>query len=163
MRTLSWSATEATVHSRASSSAPRLPRWLTTHHARYWSPAIRVFIGSCTNSRIEDLRSAASIVAGKSVAAGVHAMVVPGSQPIKQQAEREGDNALRLGGVALGLERSQNWHVCVPLICVDPLHGDTTPLLTRVTGRFESPGAGRGRPPAATVGTPLLAGALARA
>src|SRR5207244_5425602 len=39
----------------------------------------RVFIGSCTNSRIEDLRSAASIVAGKSVAPGVHAMVVPGS------------------------------------------------------------------------------------
>jgi 3-isopropylmalate/(R)-2-methylmalate dehydratase large subunit len=50
----------------------------------------RVFIGSCTNSRIEDLRSAASIVNGKSVAAGVHAMVVPGSQPIKEQAEREG-------------------------------------------------------------------------
>jgi 3-isopropylmalate/(R)-2-methylmalate dehydratase large subunit len=50
----------------------------------------RVFIGSCTNSRIEDLRSAASIVNGKSVAAGVQAMVVPGSQPIKQQAEREG-------------------------------------------------------------------------
>jgi 3-isopropylmalate/(R)-2-methylmalate dehydratase large subunit len=50
----------------------------------------RVFIGSCTNSRIEDLRSAASIIKGKVVAAGVRAMVVPGSQPIKKQAEREG-------------------------------------------------------------------------
>jgi len=50
----------------------------------------RVFIGSCTNSRIEDLRAAASVIEGKRVAAGLHAMVVPGSQKIKQQAEREG-------------------------------------------------------------------------
>jgi 3-isopropylmalate/(R)-2-methylmalate dehydratase large subunit len=50
----------------------------------------RVFIGSCTNSRIEDLRSAAAIAKGRRVAAGIHAMVVPGSQRIKQQAELEG-------------------------------------------------------------------------
>jgi len=50
----------------------------------------RVFIGSCTNSRIEDLRSAASVIRGKKVAPGLHAMVVPGSQPIKKQAELEG-------------------------------------------------------------------------
>jgi 3-isopropylmalate/(R)-2-methylmalate dehydratase large subunit len=50
----------------------------------------RVFIGSCTNSRIEDLRAAAAVIKGKKVAASLHAMVVPGSQPIKQQAEREG-------------------------------------------------------------------------
>jgi 3-isopropylmalate/(R)-2-methylmalate dehydratase large subunit len=50
----------------------------------------RVFIGSCTNSRIGDLRAAAEVVAGRKVAAGVQAMVVPGSQQVKVQAEAEG-------------------------------------------------------------------------
>ena len=50
----------------------------------------RVFIGSCTNSRIEDLRQAASVVRGYRVADTIQAMVVPGSGTVKQQAEREG-------------------------------------------------------------------------
>ncbi|WP_018133154.1 3-isopropylmalate dehydratase large subunit [Effusibacillus pohliae] len=50
----------------------------------------RVFIGSCTNSRIEDLRLAAKVVQGKKVAPHVQAMVVPGSYRVKEQAEREG-------------------------------------------------------------------------
>ena len=50
----------------------------------------KVFIGSCTNSRIEDLREAASIAKGKKVNDSVHAMVVPGSGLIKEQAEKEG-------------------------------------------------------------------------
>jgi 3-isopropylmalate/(R)-2-methylmalate dehydratase large subunit len=50
----------------------------------------RVFIGSCTNSRIGDLRAAASMVGGRKVADGVYAMVVPGSQQVKAQAEAEG-------------------------------------------------------------------------
>jgi 3-isopropylmalate/(R)-2-methylmalate dehydratase large subunit len=50
----------------------------------------RVFIGSCTNSRIGDLRAAAEVVAGRRVAGGVSAMVVPGSQQVKAQAEAEG-------------------------------------------------------------------------
>jgi 3-isopropylmalate/(R)-2-methylmalate dehydratase large subunit len=50
----------------------------------------RVFIGSCTNGRIEDLRAAAEIVRGKTVAAHVGAMVVPGSGLVKEQAEQEG-------------------------------------------------------------------------
>ena len=50
----------------------------------------KVFIGSCTNARIEDLRIAASVVAGRRVAAGVHAIVVPGSAQVKLQAEAEG-------------------------------------------------------------------------
>ena len=50
----------------------------------------RVFIGSCTNSRIEDLRLAAEMARGKRVADGVYAMVVPGSAQIKAQAEEEG-------------------------------------------------------------------------
>ncbi|WP_272693404.1 3-isopropylmalate dehydratase large subunit [Providencia sp. PROV009] len=50
----------------------------------------KVFIGSCTNSRIEDLRAAAAIAKGKKVANGVQAIVVPGSGPVKAQAEQEG-------------------------------------------------------------------------
>ena len=50
----------------------------------------RVFIGSCTNSRLEDLRLAASVVKGNRVANGVEAMVVPGSQQVKKEAEEEG-------------------------------------------------------------------------
>ena len=50
----------------------------------------KVFIGSCTNARIEDLRIAAAMAKGKQVARTVHAMVVPGSGLVKQQAEREG-------------------------------------------------------------------------
>jgi 3-isopropylmalate/(R)-2-methylmalate dehydratase large subunit len=59
----------------------------------------RVFIGSCTNSRIGDLRAAADVVAGRKVAASVEAMVVPGSQQVKAQAEAEGlDRVFREAG-----------------------------------------------------------------
>ena len=50
----------------------------------------RVFIGSCTNSRIEDLRAAAKVIDGKKVSDRVNAMVVPGSGLVKKQAEAEG-------------------------------------------------------------------------
>jgi 3-isopropylmalate/(R)-2-methylmalate dehydratase large subunit len=50
----------------------------------------RVFIGSCTNSRLEDLRAAAAIVKGRTVNPNVYAMVVPGSTPVKLAAEAEG-------------------------------------------------------------------------
>ena len=50
----------------------------------------RVFIGSCTNARIEDLRTAAAVINGHKVASRVSAMVVPGSGLVKQQAEKEG-------------------------------------------------------------------------
>ncbi|KPV40430.1 isopropylmalate isomerase [Thiohalorhabdus denitrificans] len=53
-------------------------------------PLDKVFIGSCTNARIEDLRAAAAVVDGKRVAEGVEAMVVPGSGLVKEQAEKEG-------------------------------------------------------------------------
>ena len=59
----------------------------------------RVFIGSCTNSRIEDLREAAAIVEGRKVASSVHGMVVPGSQQVKAAAEAEGlDEVFRGAG-----------------------------------------------------------------
>jgi len=59
----------------------------------------RVFIGSCTNARIEDLRLAAGVVKGKSVHPDVHAMVVPGSGAVKREAEAEGlDRVFREAG-----------------------------------------------------------------
>ncbi len=59
----------------------------------------RVFIGSCTNSRIGDLRAAARVVEGRRVADNVDAMVVPGSQQVRQQAEAEGlDRVFRAAG-----------------------------------------------------------------
>jgi 3-isopropylmalate/(R)-2-methylmalate dehydratase large subunit len=53
-------------------------------------PVDTIFIGSCTNSRIEDLRLAADVVAGRSIRQGMRAMVVPGSMRVKAQAEAEG-------------------------------------------------------------------------
>jgi 3-isopropylmalate/(R)-2-methylmalate dehydratase large subunit len=58
-----------------------------------------VFLGSCTNARIEDLRAAAEVVRGRSVRTGVRALVVPGSTQVKAQAEREGlDRVFRDAG-----------------------------------------------------------------
>jgi 3-isopropylmalate/(R)-2-methylmalate dehydratase large subunit len=59
----------------------------------------RVFVGSCTNSRIGDLRAAAEVAEGRRVADGVRAMVVPGSMQVKAQAESEGlDELFRAAG-----------------------------------------------------------------
>jgi 3-isopropylmalate/(R)-2-methylmalate dehydratase large subunit len=59
----------------------------------------RIFIGSCTNSRVEDLREAAEVVDGRRVADSVRAMVVPGSQRVKATAEAEGlDEVFRAAG-----------------------------------------------------------------
>ncbi|HEX4690025.1 MAG TPA: 3-isopropylmalate dehydratase large subunit [Solirubrobacteraceae bacterium] len=59
----------------------------------------RVFIGSCTNSRIGDLRAAAEVVKGRKVASTVNAMVVPGSEQVRAQAEREGlDEVFKAAG-----------------------------------------------------------------
>ena len=62
-------------------------------------PLDRVFIGSCTNSRISDLREAASLVDGRKIASSLRGMVVPGSQQVKDQAEQEGlDEVFRSAG-----------------------------------------------------------------
>ena len=53
-------------------------------------PVDKVFIGSCTNGRIEDLRAVARVAQGRSVAPGVHAMIVAGSGLVREQAEEEG-------------------------------------------------------------------------
>jgi 3-isopropylmalate/(R)-2-methylmalate dehydratase large subunit len=73
----------------------------------------RVFIGSCTNGRIEDLRAAAKIVAGKHIAGSVNGMVVPGSGLVKQQAEAEGLDAIFL---AAGFEwREPGCSMCLAM------------------------------------------------
>jgi 3-isopropylmalate/(R)-2-methylmalate dehydratase large subunit len=63
---------------------------LTADQPLLGHPIDVVFIGSCTNSRLSDLRQAAQVFKGRKVAAGVRAMIVPGSQRIKKQAEAEG-------------------------------------------------------------------------
>jgi 3-isopropylmalate/(R)-2-methylmalate dehydratase large subunit len=66
-------------------------------------PVQRVFIGSCTNSRLPDLEAAAAVVRGRHVAAGVVAMVVPGSSTVKRQAEAAGlDSVFRAAGFFWG-------------------------------------------------------------
>jgi 3-isopropylmalate/(R)-2-methylmalate dehydratase large subunit len=73
----------------------------------------RVFIGSCTNGRIEDLRAAAKIVAGKHIAGSINGMVVPGSGLVKQQAEAEGLDAIFL---AAGFEwREPGCSMCLAM------------------------------------------------
>ena len=75
------------------------------------TPIDRVFIGSCTNSRIEDLRNAAARVGGRRVAARVRAWVVPGSETVRRQAEQEGLDRIF---TAAGFEwRSPGCSLCV--------------------------------------------------
>ena len=76
----------------------------------------RVFIGSCTNSRIEDLRLAASVVVGRRVAANVRAIVVPGSGLVHRQAEHE-------GLAAIFLEAGFEWREAGCSMCVG-MNGD---------------------------------------
>ena len=82
-------------------------------------PIDYAFIGSCTNSRIEDLRTAAGVIRGRHVAPGVTAMVVPGSTQVKKQAEAEGLDQLFL---AAGFE----WHNAGCSLCV-AMNGDRVP------------------------------------
>ncbi|RYF55143.1 MAG: 3-isopropylmalate dehydratase, partial [Comamonadaceae bacterium] len=63
---------------------------LTPGQALAGTPIDRVFIGSCANGRLSDLRAAAAVIRGRRVADHVRAWVVPGSMPVKQQAEQEG-------------------------------------------------------------------------
>jgi 3-isopropylmalate/(R)-2-methylmalate dehydratase large subunit len=81
------------VRRRSTEQALRYTR-LTAGDAIAGTPVQHVFIGSCTNGRIEDLRAAAAVVRGRHVAEGVRAMVVPGSGAVKAQAEAEGLAAL---------------------------------------------------------------------
>src|SRR5258708_22110764 len=78
-------------------------------------PVQKVFIGSCTNGRIEDLRAAAAVAQGRRVAAGVDALVVPGSMLVKRQAEAEGlGQAFRDAGFDWRVPRCSHGLASVP-------------------------------------------------
>ncbi len=76
-----------------------------------------VFVGSCTNSRLSDLRAAAAMLRGKRIAKGLRLLVVPGSQQVKQEAEAEGLHAIFIGAGA-------EWRESGCSMCIG-INGDT--------------------------------------
>jgi 3-isopropylmalate/(R)-2-methylmalate dehydratase large subunit len=82
-------------------------------------PVNVVFVGSCTNGRISDLRAAARVLRGRRVAKGVHLLVVPGSQQVKREAEREGLDRVFI-------EAGADWRESGCSMCLG-MNGDTVP------------------------------------
>ncbi len=83
------------------------------------APVNVVFVGSCTNGRLSDLRAAANMIKGRRVASGVHMLVVPGSQAVKRAAEAEGlDEIFRAAGA--------EWRESGCSMCLG-MNGDTVP------------------------------------
>lgn len=100
----------------------------------------RVFIGSCTNARIEDLRAAAAVVRGYHVAKRVGAMVVPGSSLVKQQAELEGlDRVFQDAGFEV---REAGCSMCLAMN-PDKLSPGDSPCLDQQSEFRRPPGQGR--------------------
>lgn len=113
-----------------------------------------VFIGSCTNARIEDLREAASIVKGRHVASGVRAMVVPGSEAVKELAEKEG---LQTIFTEAGFE----WHRAGCSMCLG-MNGDILRPEQRSASTSNRPYEGRQGPGSRThLVSPITAAATA--
>jgi 3-isopropylmalate/(R)-2-methylmalate dehydratase large subunit len=113
-----------------------------------------VFIGSCTNARIEDLRAAASVLKGRHVASGVRAMVVPGSEGVRQLAEKEGLKSLFLDA---GFE----WHQAGCSMCLG-MNGDILRPMERSASTSNRPYEGRQGPGSRThLVSPLTAAATA--
>jgi 3-isopropylmalate/(R)-2-methylmalate dehydratase large subunit len=114
----------------------------------------RVFIGSCTNSRLDDLRAAATVANGRKVAAGVQAMVVPGSELIRQAAEAEGLDRIFL---AAGFE----WRAAGCSMCVG-VNGDLVAAGQRCASTSNRNFVGRQGPGARThLVSPAMAAAAA--
>jgi 3-isopropylmalate/(R)-2-methylmalate dehydratase large subunit len=113
-----------------------------------------VFIGSCTNSRIEDLREAAAIVKGRRVASGVRAMVVPGSEAVREQAIREGlDQVFKDAGF--------EWHHAGCSMCLG-MNGDILRPRQRSASTSNRPYEGRQGPASRThLVSPVTAAATA--
>jgi 3-isopropylmalate/(R)-2-methylmalate dehydratase large subunit len=102
------------------------------------TPVNTVFIGSCTNSRIEDLREAARVVRGRRVAEGVRAMVVPGSEAVKRIAESEGlDQLFKEAGF--------EWHRAGCSMCLG-MNGDILRPQQRSASTSNRPYEGRQGP-----------------
>jgi 3-isopropylmalate/(R)-2-methylmalate dehydratase large subunit len=113
-----------------------------------------VFIGSCTNARIEDLRQAASVIKGRKAASGVRAMVVPGSEAVRAQAEREGlDSVFKEAGF--------EWHHSGCSMCLG-MNGDILRPQQRSASTSNRPYEGRQGPGSRThLVSPLTAAATA--
>lgn len=113
-----------------------------------------VFIGSCTNSRIEDLREAAQVIKGRKVADGVRAMVVPGSEAVKRKAEEEGlDEVFRAAGF--------EWHHAGCSMCLG-MNGDILRPGERSASTSNRPYEGRQGPGSRThLVSPITAAATA--
>ena len=118
------------------------------------TPVDWVFIGSCANSRLSDLREAAQIASGRHVAAGVRAWVVPGSEQTRRQAEAEG---LHLRFIAAGFEwRSPGCSMCLAA------NGETVPPGQRCVSTSNRNFVGRQGPGARThLASPAMAAAAA--
>lgn len=117
-------------------------------------PVNTVFIGSCTNSRLEDLRDAAAIVKGRRVAEGVRALVVPGSQSVRQHAEQE-----RLDKVFV--EAGFEWHYSGCSMCLG-MNGDIVRPMERSASTSNRPYEGRQGPSSRThLVSPIMAAATA--
>ena len=113
-----------------------------------------VFIGSCTNSRIEDLRQAAEVVRGHKVAAGVRGMVVPGSDHVKREAEAEGLNTIFI-------EAGFEWHRSGCSMCLG-MNGDILRPQQRSASTSNRPYEGRQGPGSRThLVSPMTAAATA--
>jgi 3-isopropylmalate/(R)-2-methylmalate dehydratase large subunit len=114
----------------------------------------RVFIGSCTNSRIEDLRSAAAVVAGRKVHERIGAWVVPGSTAVKEQAEAEGlDSVFKAAGF--------DWREAGCSLCLGT-NGETIPAGQRCASTSNRNFVGRqGRGARTHLMSPAMAAAVA--
>jgi 3-isopropylmalate/(R)-2-methylmalate dehydratase large subunit len=127
---------------------------LAPRQALAGTPVDWVFIGSCANSRISDLREAAQVARGRHVAAGVHAWVVPGSEETKRLAEAEG---LHHQFIAAGFEwRSPGCSMCLAA------NGETVPPGQRSVSTSNRNFVGRQGPGARThLASPAMAAAAA--
>jgi len=113
-----------------------------------------VFIGSCTNSRLEDLREAAAIIKGKKVAEGIRAMVVPGSEAVRMAAMAEGLDKVFIGA---GFE----WHHAGCSMCLG-MNGDILRPKQRSASTSNRPYEGRQGPGSRThLVSPITAAATA--
>lgn len=115
-----------------------------------------VFIGSCTNGRLQDLRAAARVLAGRRLAPGVRMLVVPGSEAVKRQAEAEGLHRVFL---AAGAEwREPGCSMCIAM------NGDVVPPGKRCVSTSNRNFEGRQGPGARTLlASPAVAAASAAA
>ena len=93
-----------------------------------------VFLGSCTNGRIEDLRAAAAVLKGRKVAKGVRVLVVPGSMAVKRQAESEGlhDVFVEAGAEWRSAGKGEQFDLLQPFIGGEGQHGDLAALAERL-------------------------------